>query len=362
MPHPAADRTQAGSHDRHVVIIGGGQAGLSLAYYLKRAGVDFVVLDAEPAPGAAWRHGWDSLRLFSPAEWSSLPGWLMPATGFPGRAEVVDYLAAYEARYGFDVRRPVRVDAVTREGDHLCVAAGQEVWRARVVVSATGTWTAPFTPAYPGIDSYQGLQLHSANYRRPQPFAGQRVLVVGGGNSGAQIMAEVAPIATADWITVTQPVFLPDEVDGRVLFERATARFKAQREGRPEPELSGGFGDIVVVEPVRNARARGLLKTRRPFTGFTAQGVRWEDGTEEPIDAVIWCTGFRAALEHVRPLGILEVDGRIAVEDGRARLEPRLWLHGYGDWTGPASATLIGAGRTARERADAIVAAAHSAA
>ncbi|WP_309629477.1 ArsO family NAD(P)H-dependent flavin-containing monooxygenase [Brevundimonas sp.] len=343
--------------NRDVVIIGGGQAGLSLAYYLRRAEVDFVILDAEPQPGGAWRHGWDSLRLFSPAGWSSLPGWPMSATGFPQRTEVVDYLAAYEARYGFDVRRPIRVLAVTRDGDRLRVAAGGVAWCGRVVVSATGTWSAPFTPAYPGLETYQGLQLHSAAYRRPDAFAGQRVLVVGGGNSGAQIMAEIAPIATADWITVTEPVFLPDDVDGRVLFERATARLKAEREGRPVPEFEGGFGDIVAVPPVRKARDLGLLATRRPFTGFTIDGVRWADGTEEPIDAVIWCTGFRPSLDHLRPLDLVEANGRIDVRQGRACREPRLWLHGYGDWTGAASATLIGSGRTAREYAGSIIAA-----
>ena len=345
--------------ERDVVIIGGGQAGLSLAYYLRRADVDFVILDTEPKPGGAWRHGWDSLRLFSPAGWSSLPGWPMSATGFPQRAEVIDYLAAYEARYGFDVRRPVRVDAVTRDGDRLRVAAGSEAWRARIVVSATGTWSAPFTPDYPGLDAYRGQQVHSAAYRRPEPFAGQRVLVVGGGNSGAQIMAEIAPIATADWVTVTEPVFLPDDVDGRVLFERATARLKAERQGRAAPEVAGGFGDIVAVQPVRKARDLGLLATRRPFARFTADGVRWDNGTLEPIDAVIWCTGFRPSLDHLRPLGLVEADGRIKVREGRACQEPQLWLHGYGDWTGPASATLIGSGRTAREHAGAIIAAVH---
>lgn len=350
--------TRTSAEARDVVIIGGGQAGLSMAYYLKRAGVDLVILDAEPEAGGAWRHGWETLRLFSPAGWSSLPGWLMPATGFPARSEVVDYLAAYEARYGFDIRRPVRVSEVTRDGDRLHVATDKGDWSARIVVSATGTWSAPYTPAYPGVEAFEGAQIHSADYRRPEPFAGQRVLIIGGGNSGAQIMAEVAPVARADWLTVSEPVFLPDEVDGRVLFERATARFRAERDGQAPPDVpAGGLGDIVAVPPVREARARGLLKTRRPFTRFTADGVRWADGSEEEIDTVIWCTGFRAALDHLRPLGVVEADGRVEVEAGRARREPRLWLHGYGDWTGPASATLIGAGRTARERADAIIAA-----
>ena len=172
-------------------------------------------------------------------------------------------------------------------------------------------------------------------------------------------MAEIAPIATADWVTVTEPVFLPDDVDGRVLFERATARLKAERQGRAATEVAGGFGDIVAVEPVRKARDLGLLATRRPFARFTADGVRWDNGTQEPIDAVIWCTGFRPSLDHLRPLGLVEADGRIKVREGRACQEPQLWLHGYGDWTGPASATIIGSGRTAREHAGAIIAAVH---
>lgn len=342
-----------------VLVIGGGQSALATAWCLKRSGLSFLLLDEQATPGGAWLHGWDSLRLFSPATWSSIPGWPMPASAgtYPTRAEVIDYLSRYEARYQLPVLRPVHVDAVERDGDHLRVRAGERQWRARAVVSATGTWSNPYIPDYPGRSEFAGMQLHSAHYVAPAPFAGQRVMVVGGGNSGAQILAEVSQVAETLWITPEPPLFLADEVDGRVLFERATARWKAQQEGRRIEQPVGGLGDIVMVEPVREARSRGVLVSERPFARFTEHGVEWADGRHAEVDAVIWCTGFRPALDHLQPLGVVEADGKVAVEGTRALRQPNLWLVGYGEWTGAASATLIGVTRTARSTVSEIVAA-----
>lgn len=335
-----------------VIVIGGGQAGLSAGYFLRRTGLSFVILDGEAGPGGAWRHGWDSLRLFSPAQWSSLAGWPMPSSGrdgYPTRDEVVAYLAAYQGRYALPVMRPVEVDHVRAEDDGLAVETCPATLKARAVISATGTWRAPYWPAYPGQETFRGLQVHSARYQSPESFAGQRVLVVGGGNSGAQILAEVSEVAETTWVTPTPPSFLPDDVDGRVLFECATARWQAQQGvgvGAPPP---GGLGDIVMVAPVKAARMRGVLNAVRPFSRFTPTGVVWPDGRESEVDAVIWCTGFRPALQHLAGLGVLEAEGRVAVEGTRSVKEPRLWLVGYGEWTGFASATLTGVMRTARE-------------
>lgn len=331
-----------------VVVIGAGQAGLALGYYLRRTTLSYVILDAEQAPGAAWRHAWDSLRLFSPAQWSSLPGWLMPGSaGYPGRDEVISYLAAYEQRYQLPVQRPVRVEAIRVEADGLQVETDHGNYHARAVVSATGSWHKPFVPQYPGRGQFEGRQIHSADYRSPHEFAEQHVLVVGAGNSAAQILAEVAPVADAIWVTIEPPRFLPDEIDGRYLFEQATARYRAMQEGRPLPPPAS-LGDIVMVPPVKAARDQGILQSVRPFTRFTPMGMVWPDGREADVDAVIWCTGFRPALDHLTPLGIIEADGRVAVDGTRSVREPRLWLVGYGEWTGFASATLIGVGRSAR--------------
>lgn len=346
-----------------VVVVGGGQAGLAAGYFLRRTGLSFAILDAGKAPGGAWRQAWDSLTLFSPAQWSSLPGWPMPAPtggGYPPRDAVIAYLAAYEARYALPIHRPVGVAAIYTAGQRLRVEADDgKAWEARAVISATGNWANPFIPDIAGRDQFRGRQIHSAAYRRPEDFAGQSVLVVGGGNSGAQILAEVSRVAARTvWVTEREPIFLPDDVDGRVLFERATARWLAEREGRPVPPVQGGLGDVVAVPPVREARGRGVLSSKRAFARLARDGAVWADGTTVNADTIIWCTGFRPALTHLAPLHLAGPDGRVDVDrQGCAIAEPRLWLLGYGDWTGIASATLAGVTRAAREAVAAIASA-----
>lgn len=344
-----------------VAVIGAGQAGLAAGYFLRRTSLSFTLLDDATQPGGAWRHGWDSLTLFSPASASSLPGWPMPApaAGYPSRDAVVAYLAAYEARYALPVRRPWPVAAVHREADALRLErADGTALHARHVISATGNWSNPHIPAIPGRENFAGRQLHSAHYRDPQAFLGASVLIVGGGNSGAQILAEVSRVAArATWVTEQPPVFLPDDVDGGTLFQRATERLLAIQAGREPPPQLGGLGNIVVVPPVREARARGVLGALPPFTRLDAGGAVWPDGSRIAADAIIWCTGFRPALAHLAPLGLMRPDGLIGVTPlGQALEEPRLWLLGYGEWTGFASATLAGITRPARAVVQAIAA------
>ncbi|MDQ6694235.1 MAG: ArsO family NAD(P)H-dependent flavin-containing monooxygenase [Chloroflexota bacterium] len=341
-----------------VLVIGGGQAGLALGYYLRRSGLRHVILDAQAEPGGAWLHTWQPLSLFSPARWSSLPGWIMPGgvADYPGRDTLLRYMAEYERRYGIPVVQPVRVEAVRHAGTLADGRAGFVVdsdrgeWRARAVVSATGNWERPYIPHYPGREIFRGVETHSANYWSPEIYSGKRVLVVGGGNSGAQIYAELSKVADATWVTRRPPLFMPDHIDGRYLFDVASRQYLAQQGEETNKETGAvSLGDIVMVAPVKEARDRGVLHTVRPFSRFTATGVMWGDGREELVDTVIWCTGFRAALDHLEPLGVVEPDGRVVIEGTRAVKEPMLWLLGYGDWTGYASATLVGVGRTARE-------------
>jgi len=343
--------------EKDIVVIGGGQAGLAAGWYLLRARLEFVILDNGDGAGGAWRHGWDSLRLFSPAGYSSLPGWPMPQpehAGFPTRDDVIAYLAAYEARYALPIERPVTVSSVSHAADgRLLVETDHGEWLAQVVIGATGTWSNPYIPDIPGRAGFRGVQLHSARYVNPDAFVGQTVLVVGGGNSGAQIHAEISQVAHSIWVTQTLPVFLPDDVDGRVLFERATAMHRGDVITGP----AIGFANIVMVPPVRAARDRGVLTSVRPFTCMTTDGVVWADGATTHVDAVIWCTGFRASLDYLAALDLVGADGKVVVnKQGQAAAEPSLWLHGYGDWTGFASATLIGCGRMARETVRALAA------
>ncbi|MER7000429.1 ArsO family NAD(P)H-dependent flavin-containing monooxygenase [Streptomyces sp. NPDC000410] len=337
-----------------VVVIGGGQAGLAAGYHLRRLGLSFVILDAQATPGGAWQHTWDSLHLFSPAAHSSLPGRLMPpqpGETYPDAAHVVDYLTDYEQRYELPVVRPVRVEAVLRDGQFLRVETDSGTWRARAVTSATGTWSRPFIPAIPGRAEFEGRQLHTVEYRRASDFAGQRVVVVGDGNSGAQIAADLAHDTDLTWVTLREPRYLADDIDGRALFDAATARRRALDEGRTDTGGVASLGDIVAVPPVREARDAGLLKAQPMFDRLTAGAVAWADGTRAEADVIIWCTGFRPALAHLAPLGLRGPRGHIPTRGTEALGEPRLHLLGYGDWTGPASATLIGVGRPARDAA-----------
>ncbi|MGV4891429.1 ArsO family NAD(P)H-dependent flavin-containing monooxygenase [Streptomyces viridosporus] len=337
-----------------VVVIGGGQAGLAAGYHLRRQGLDFVVLDAQGVPGGAWQHTWNSLRLFSPAAFSSLPGRLMPTQPgeeYPDAGHVVAYLSDYEKRYDLPVLRPVRVHGVHDDGRFLRVETDSGAWYARSVISATGTWWRPFLPAVLGRENFKGQQLHAVSYRKPQDFTSRRVIVVGGGNSGAQIAADLAHDTELTWVTRRPPRFLADDIDGRALFDAATARRRALDEGRTDTGGVASLGDIVAVPPVREARDAGRLKVSPMFVRFDRDGAVWADGTRALADAVIWCTGFRPALSHLSPLGLHGPRGRIATRGTRSVQEPRLHLLGYGDWTGPASATLIGVGRPARDAA-----------
>ncbi|MCI3203899.1 MULTISPECIES: ArsO family NAD(P)H-dependent flavin-containing monooxygenase [Pandoraea] len=352
----------AGSREstRHVdtLVIGGGQSALATAYFLRRWHVNYVVLDDQSAAGGAWQRAWPSLQLFSPAQWSSLPGWPMRGgeQHYPSRDEVVAYLREYEARYEVPVMRPVSVGRVVAEEAGLRVSTDRGDWLARTVISATGSWRSPYVPSYPGQASFQGRQMHSADYDGAEALRGARVLVVGGGNSGAQIYAEVSRVSDATWVTLGPPSFLPDDVDGRVLFERATARWQAAQRGSPDPYPDNGLGHIVMVPSVLAARERGVLQAVRPFVRFVENGVIWKDGAFSAVDVVIWCTGFRPALGHLQSLPLTQEDGRIRVAGTRSVDEPRLWLVGYGEWTGYASATLIGVMRSARATAQEIVA------
>jgi putative flavoprotein involved in K+ transport len=277
-----------------------------------------------------------------------MPAWT--GDGHPPAAHVVDYLTKYEDRYQLGVRRGVPVSSV-RHGDRsrLEVRTDDGNWLADHGISATGTWSRPFIPTYPG--RFAGRQLHTAQYRQAADFTGQKVMIVGGGNSAAQILAEVSTVADTTWVTPRPPRFLPDDVDGRALFDIATNRRRNHDAGGPDTGGVAGLGDIVMVDSVRDARDRDVLHARRPFHHLTESGVQWRDGSRQELETLIWCTGFRPALHHLASLGLRGPNGLIATEGTQAIKEPHLHLIGYGDWTGPASATLIGVSRTARDLA-----------
>lgn len=330
------------------LIIGAGQAGLSVAYFLKRHTSNFLLLDDQKQPGGAWLHTWDSLKLFSPENYSSLSGWQLPKTSeeYPSKVNFISYLERYEKRYNFPIQRNTLVHSVHRENEYFKIISSQGTYYSKTLVSATGTAKTPYIPTYPNQELFSGQQLHSVHYRSPQQFTGQKVLIVGGGNSGAQVLADVSTTAHTQWVTLEEPVFLPDHIDGRYLFEAANDTYYGTNHIPNKHSLS----NIVMVSSVKEAKTRGVLNAKRPFQNFYENGVEWKNGASEHFDSVIWCTGFSPNLRHLDPLEIT-IDGKISTRGTQALALPSLWLVGYGNWTGFASATIYGVGKTAKQTA-----------
>ncbi|MHC3463802.1 NAD(P)-binding domain-containing protein [Streptomyces flavovirens] len=339
-----------GARELDVVVIGAGQAGLSAAYHLRRAGSepdrDFVVLDHAPRPGGAWQFRWPSLTYGKVHGMHSLPGMeLTDADDSRPSSEVIGaYFAAYERRFGLRVHRPVEVGAVREgEGGRLLVETSEGAYAPRALINATGTWDRPFWPRYPGQESFRGRQLHTADYPGPAGFAGLRVFVVGGGASGTQHLMEIAEVAAATyWVTRRPPVFHEGpfgQEQGRAAVAMVEERV---RRGLPPQSVVSVTG-LPLNDTVRRAREQGVLDRLPMFERITEDGVAWADGRTAEADVILWATGFRPAVDHLAPLRLREPGGGIRVEDTRAVRDPRVHLVGYGP-----SASTIGANRAGR--------------
>jgi putative flavoprotein involved in K+ transport len=333
------------------IIIGGGQSGLASGYYLKKAKLNYLILDQQEMPGGAWLHTWDSLTLFSPAEYSSLPGWMMPKSEnkFPTRNEVINYLNAYEKHYAINIQRSTKVVEIVKEGNNFKIITNETVYFSKTVVSCTGTWGNPFIPDIDGKKDYLGIQIHSRDYKNPYSFVGLKTLIIGEGNSGAQIVAEVSKVTNTKWSTHKNPEFLPDEVDGFYLFNLATAKYKAAQEGKIFDASQYSLGNIVMVPPVQEAKARGVLISSGSIRQLFEHGVIWENGVREEFDAIIWCTGFGFNTYYLKFIIKIDARGIAHTKESRSLDLEGLWLVGYGSWTGYASSTLIGLNRTTKQ-------------
>jgi len=336
---------------RESIVIGAGQAGLSTSFHLKRLGIDHLVLDANSAPGGAWQHRWDALTMDDVHGVAELPDAEAPARDAQ-RANVVvpASFADYEQRHGLPVLRPVRVDAVTDDDGILVVRAGEREWRTRTLVNATGTWTHPFLPHYPGMETFIGEQLHTVDYPGPEHFRGKRVLVVGGGASAVQFLGALAPITDTIWVTRREPVWRDDEFTPEAGAAAVALVEQRVAQGLPPQSVVGVTG-LMLRPQEREAERLGAYAHRRGmFQRIEADGVRWADGSFERVDVILWATGFRPAIAHLAPLHLRSAAGGIQLDrNGRgttAVKDPRIQLVGYGP-----SASTIGANRAGRTAA-----------
>lgn len=354
-----------GTDDRtaSVVVIGAGQAGLSAGHHLQRRGFvsalaepatarTFVMLDANPKPGGAWQHRWESLRMATVNGIFDLPDFPKPPIDAeePSREAVPSYFADFEQRSQLPILRPVTVDAVRRAyGDphgKLLVETSAGQWHARAIINATGTWNNPLLPTYPGQETFAGRQLHTRDYVSADQFAGQRVAIVGGGISAIQLLEEISRDATTLWYVRREPVFrdgdFRPEVEGREIIARVTADAEA---GLP-PRSVVSYTGLPVLPYSKAAKEWGALEWRPMFTRIERDGVRETDGSLTQVDSILWATGFRPDLRHLAPLGLRNELGGITVRGTLVANDPRIHLIGYG----PSQST-VGANRAGRDAA-----------
>jgi putative flavoprotein involved in K+ transport len=290
---PSANGTV--SEHLEVAVIGGGQAGLAIGYFLAQQGRDFAILEAAESPAAAWRGRWDSLKLFTPARYSGLPGLPFPGDpdAYPGREEVVDYLSAYARQFALPVVLGGRVGCIRLGEGRYLVEVDDRSYAADQVVVATGPFQVPFVPRIAEQLGQDVFQFHSTRYRAPGELPDGRVLVVGGGNTGFQIAEELSATREVHLSIGSRQTPLPQRILGRDVFwylEKigAMGRSKDTRIGR----RLAGRDTLIGSSPRRLRKRHGVRLHPRAVEG-SGRTVRFSDGSELDVGVVIWATGFR---------------------------------------------------------------------
>ncbi len=352
----------------NTVVIGGGQAGLSVGYHLARRGVSFVILDASERVGDAWRRRWDSLRLFTPARYSGLDGMPFPAPphSFPTKNEMGDFLEAYAREFALPVRSGVHVDRVSRQGDPFLVVAGDVRFEAENVIVAMANYQRPRTPPFaseldPGI-----VQLHSIDYRNPTQLRNGGVLIVGAGNSGSEIALETVG-GHRTWMAGRDTGHVPFRIEGlaarlvlarlvlRVLFHRIlTVATPIGRKARPKM-LHGG-GPLIRVKP-KDLDAAGIERVPR-VVGVRNGLPLLEGGRVLDVANVVWCTGFHPGFSWI-DIPVFGPDGEPQHERGVVTSQPGLYFLGLHFLYSFSSTMIHGVGRDAARIADAVAGRAH---
>src|SRR4051794_19387329 len=331
--------SSCGAH-HDVVIIGGGQAALALGYHLAQRDSDFLILEREQDLAAAWRNRWESLTLFTPRAYDSLPGLEFPGDpdGYPTRAEVVDYLQAYAAHFDLPVQLGTAATRLTRDGDQFVIELENGRLTANQVVLATGPFQEPRIPAFAADLATDVVQLHSVGYRRPSDLAAGPTLIVGGGNTGYQIAHELAPTRETHIAIGTRQSALPQRLFGRDLF------FFLTKTGLINKSVDTRIGRRMsqketLVGPLPKVADRLGVVSRGRATAASGRTVTFADGSEIDVDAVVWATGFRYDHGWI-DLPITGADGLIKHRRGVTEI-PGLYTLGL-QWQHTRGSALLG--------------------
>lgn len=343
MTRSSSNGTYRGDRDparRDVVVVGGGQAGLALGHHLARQGRDFTILEAAGEPAAAWRARWDSLRLFTPARYSALPGLPFPGDPdhYPTRDEVADYLTEYARHFDLPVELDSRVESISTAGGRYVVQLPGREYAADQVVVATGPFQAPFTPPLAEQLDPRIVQMHSADYRSPADIPAGAVLVVGGGNTGFQIAEELSESHEVHLAVGSRQTPLPQRILGRDLFTYldATGLIRKTTESRIGSRMAGR--DTLIGSSPRSIRRRGVRLHGRAV-GADGPTLTFADGGRLDPKAVIWATGFRPDHSWI-DVPVLDESGRVEHERGVTR-SPGLYFLGL-SWQHTRGSALLG--------------------
>lgn len=348
----------------HTIVIGGGQAGLAVGYYLAKRGVSFLILDASARVGDAWRNRWDSLKLFNPARYTELPGFPFRGRGndFLTKDEMADHLERYAAHFRLPVCNGIKVDRLSKEGDHFVVASGALRFEADNVVVAMANYQVPKVPDFARELSPETIQLHAQDYRNPSQLREGAVLVVGVGNSGADIGIEVAQTHPT-WMAGKESAAIPWRIDGWFarFFVSRLVRFLGHHiltvstpMGRKaRPKLMAQAAPLVRVKP-QDLLDAGIQRVAR-VAGVRDGKPLLADGRTLDVNNVIWCTGYQPGFSWI-DLPVFGDDGRPMHERGVVSSVPGLYFVGLHFLYSMTSATVLGVGRDAKYVVDAIAA------
>lgn len=294
-----------------MIVVGGGQSGLAAGRVLRELGMPTLILEASERAAGSWPRYYDSLRSFSPAEFSSMPGLPFPGTPgrYPHRDEVADYLEVYATQVGVEIQTSTRVETIEQDGRQFVVrTANGRAFRASGIVAATGSFDNPFRPTLEGDRDFTAKVLHVAEYRNSEPYVDQRVVVVGAGDSAVQVASDLASVATVTVATRKPLRFIPQRLRGHDVhywmrqsgFDALPAQWLTMITGGTLVTDSGGYAEEL---------AKGRFDRRPMFDRLDGDRVVWSDGETEAVDAIILATGYRPSMDYLRELGALDESG-----------------------------------------------------
>jgi len=331
------------------IIIGAGQSGLAAAYHLQKEKLNFILLEKNPKNLGSWSKYYDSLTLFSPAAYSSLPGLDFPgeADRYPLRDEVAEYLKSYAAHFNFSIHYDSDVIKVEKNEDiYFITTSNDELFHTRSIICASGSFANPNLPDIAGMNDFNGQLLHSKEYKNDVAFRNKRVIVVGGGNSAVQIAVELANTADVTIATIRPLKFIPQLYLGKDLhFWLTRTGLDNDRSAEGISLLMDNFDGVIDNGFYQNAIAQNKPNHKKMFKKFTQTGVVWEDNTQEDVDVVIFATGYKPNFDYLNNLKVLDKSGKPMQEKGLNQSQhEKIYFVGLPWQTSFSSATIRGSG------------------